>query len=199
MGKPTRPITLDEFSAMVDTGILTPDVYSALYTQLNTGLRIQDVAKMEYDKIKYGKLELIEKKTGKPQITRINIDVVEFLDKLRVMVNNKSKYVFLYDENYNPSSFVRKVQLQIQSACDYANIDGTFISTHSFRKAFATKAYEESGRNLILVQHLLNHSNVSITQRYINSYQKEIDKFREQQNSGTDIVYKQLEKFKNRY
>lgn len=199
MGKPTRPITLDEFSAMVDTGILTPDVYSALYTQLNTGLRIQDVAKMEYDKIKYGKLELIEKKTGKPQITRINIDVVEFLDKLRIMVNNKSKYVFLYDENYKPSSFVRKVQLQIQSACDYANIDGTFISTHSFRKAFATKAYEESGRNLILVQHLLNHSNVSITQRYINSYQKEIDKFREQQNSGTDIVYKQLEKFKNRY
>ena len=199
MGKPTRPITLDEFSAMVDTGILTPDVYSALYTQLNTGLRIQDVAKMEYDKIKYGKLELIEKKTGKPQITRINIDVVEFLDKLRITVNNKSKYVFLYDENYKISSFVRKVQLQIQSACDYANIDGTFISTHSFRKAFATKAYEESGRNLILVQHLLNHSNVSITQRYINSYQKEIDKFREQQNSGTDIVYKQLSKIFKKY
>lgn len=194
MGKPTRPITLDEFSAMVDTGILTPDVYSALYTQLNTGLRIQDVSKMEYDKIKYGKLELIEKKTGKPQITRINIDVVEFLDKLRTLVNNKSKYVFLYREDYKPSSFVRKVQLQIQRACDYANIDSTFISTHSFRKAFATKAYEESGRNLILVQHLLNHSNVSITQRYINSYQKEIDKFRENQNRGTDIVYNQLKK-----
>lgn len=196
MGKMTRPITDEEFEKLVSTGRMTPDVYSALYTQMNTGLRIQDVVKMEYEKIRYGKLEIIEKKTKKAQITRISIDVVEFLDKLREKVNNHSKYVFLYDENTKPLTFVRKCQWQIQDACDYAGIDGSFISTHSFRKAFATRAYEESGGDLLLVQHLLNHSNVSITQRYIAIHQKAIDQFRANQNRGTEMLTKQLEGLK---
>ena len=41
------------------------------------------------------------------------------------------------------------------------------IGTHSFRKFFATEIYKNNDYNIVLVQQLLQHSSVAITQRYI--------------------------------
>ena len=41
------------------------------------------------------------------------------------------------------------------------------IGTHSFRKYFATEIYKDNDYNIVLVQQLLQHSSVAITQRYI--------------------------------
>ena len=40
------------------------------------------------------------------------------------------------------------------------------LATHSLRKSFAQRVYEESG-DIYLVQELLGHKNVSTTQKYI--------------------------------
>ena len=40
------------------------------------------------------------------------------------------------------------------------------LATHSLRKSFAQRVYEESG-DIYLVQELLGHRNVSTTQKYI--------------------------------
>ncbi len=41
------------------------------------------------------------------------------------------------------------------------------ISTHSFRKWYATEIYKANGFYIALVQRLLQHSSAAVTQRYI--------------------------------
>ena len=49
--------------------------------------------------------------------------------------------------------------------CDYLGFEG--ISTHSFRKWYATEIYKANGYDIALVQRLLQHSSAAMTQRYI--------------------------------
>ncbi|MGL5001210.1 MAG: tyrosine-type recombinase/integrase [Cetobacterium sp.] len=179
MGKMTKAISQDEIDTILASNRIKQDVRNALLIELNTGLRIQDIARLKYSDIQFGKLEIIEKKTKKPQITRINIELVEYLFKNRT---RKDDYIFGATEK-EVRAFVRKVQDQILKTCDYENIDSTFISTHSFRKSFATLAYNET-KDIIFVQQLLNHSSVSVTQKYIRVNKEKADDYRGKQRLG---------------
>ena len=59
----------------------------------------------------------------------------------------------------------RIVQKQLHIVCDYLDYHG--ISTHSFRKWYATEIYKANGYDIVLVQRLLQHSSAATTQRYI--------------------------------
>jgi site-specific recombinase XerD len=59
----------------------------------------------------------------------------------------------------------REVQKVLARVCDYLGYEG--ISTHSFRKWYATEIYTTSGSDIALVQRLLQHSSAATTQRYI--------------------------------
>ena len=48
------------------------------------------------------------------------------------------------------------------------------ISGHSLRKTFATKIYEESGRDLEQVRIALNHQSIEETKRYLGLKNKMI-------------------------
>ena len=58
-----------------------------------------------------------------------------------------------------------RLQLKLQFVCDYLGYEG--ISTHSFRKWYATEIYKANGFDIDLVQRLLQHSSAVTTQRYI--------------------------------
>ena len=53
----------------------------------------------------------------------------------------------------------------LKKAFQAAGLNGK-LATHSLRKSFAQRVYEESG-DIYLVQELLGHRNVSTTQKYI--------------------------------
>ena len=59
----------------------------------------------------------------------------------------------------------RAIQKQLKIVCDYLDFEG--ISTHSFRKWYATEIYKSNGFDIALVQRLLQHSSAATTQRYI--------------------------------
>ena len=59
----------------------------------------------------------------------------------------------------------RAIQKQLKIVCDYLGYEG--ISTHSFRKWYATEIYKANGFDIALVQRLLQHASASTTQRYI--------------------------------
>lgn len=68
---------------------------------------------------------------------------------------------------------VRWVQKYIQKI---SFILGTSdISTHSFRKTYAHIQYLDSQCNIELVRKLLNHSSVSVTQRYLGITDEEVN------------------------
>ena len=67
----------------------------------------------------------------------------------------------------------RAIQKQLKLVCDYLGFEN--ISTHSFRKYFATQIYINNNYNIALVRQLLQHSNTSITQKYIGISTQEIE------------------------
>ena len=67
----------------------------------------------------------------------------------------------------------RAIQKQLKMVTDYLGYEN--ISTHSFRKFFATQVYINNDYNIILVQQLLQHSTPSVTQKYIGISTKEIE------------------------
>ena len=67
----------------------------------------------------------------------------------------------------------RAVQKQLRIVCNYLDYKG--ISTHSFRKMFATEIYKDNNYNIVLVQKLLQHSSPTITQKYIGISDKQTE------------------------
>ncbi len=67
----------------------------------------------------------------------------------------------------------RYVERFLKYATDFLEYDD--ISTHSFRKFFATEIYLNNDYNIVLVQTLLQHSSPAITQRYIGISTKEVE------------------------
>ena len=67
----------------------------------------------------------------------------------------------------------RAIQKQLAIVCDYLGFEG--ISTHSFRKWYATEIYNNNGYDIALVQRLLQHSSAAVTQRYIGIESQRIE------------------------
>lgn len=67
----------------------------------------------------------------------------------------------------------RAVQKQLATVCEYLGYAG--ISTHSFRKWYATEIYKANGYDIALVQRLLQHASASTTQRYIGMEPQRIE------------------------
>ena len=57
--------------------------------------------------------------------------------------------------------------------CEYLMLEG--VGSHSFRKSFATNMYVNNHYNIELVRVLLQHSSVTVTQRYIGIGSKELE------------------------
>ena len=134
--------------------------------QANLGLRISDVLKLKPSTFKNDKLEVIEKKTGKLQYRTINRNLKELIYEYALENNIKSN-------DYLIQVKVRAIQKQLAIIANYLNL--TNISSHSFRKIFGVTIYNKTKGNIELLKELLNHSNISTTQRYIKVSQKQID------------------------
>ena len=67
----------------------------------------------------------------------------------------------------------RAVRKQLAIVCEYLGYSG--ISTHSFRKWYATEIYKSSGFDIAIVQRLLQHSSAAVTQRYIGMEPQRIE------------------------
>lgn len=135
-----------------------------------TGMRVGDILALRIgDIIKDGtrhRLDIQEQKTGKYRTFTVPEAVYSFICSWAVE-HGKGKHDRLFDLT------VRAVQKQLAIVCGYLGLEN--ISTHSFRKTFATTAYTNSNFNVELVRKLLQHSSVTTTQRYLGVSQREIE------------------------
>ena len=95
---------------------------------------------------------------------------LEITEVEEIRTSHIKKYLqYLLAKKLSPSYIFpvteRAVQKQLHIVCDYLGYEG--ISTHSFRKWYATEIYKNSGYDIALVQRLLQHSSAATTQRYI--------------------------------
>lgn len=145
-------------------------VAMALVLEANLGLRISDVLQLRLrDFVRDGtryRLDLTEQKTGKERNFTVPTPVFVYIENycLRYRISPGARILPI--SRRNVESILKKV-------CDHLGYER--ISTHSFRKFYATEIYEKNGCDIVLVQHLLQHSSAAITQRYIGIGPKRIE------------------------
>jgi integrase len=144
-----------------------PQCSLALQIEANTGIRVSDVMNLRLSSfVRDGgryRFNMYEQKTGKLRTFLVPDPVYRMIDRY-AKVNGIG-----HDEKLFSIS-IRDLQQRLAAAVDYLgyNMDGpSHISTHSFRKRFATQAYLISG-DIEVPRLLLNHSSQSVTQAYIS-------------------------------
>ena len=177
MNKRTLALTQEQYRAIIHTmkqgfAGCRPNnrIATALMLEANLGLRVSDILKLHLaDMIQDGgryRLSIVEQKTGKRRTFTVPLTLYQFM-RLYCMDNQIAAADIMFPLT------TRQVQKQLKFVCDYLGYSG--ISTHSFRKFYATEIYTKSGYNIALVQQLLQHSSTAVTQAYIGIQPKEIE------------------------
>lgn len=153
-----------------------------LYARLSfcTACRVSDVLSLKWkDVLNQSMLIIVEQKTKKTRKIPFNASVKNKIVEL---------YSLLGSPNINELIFVSKItgdaitvqyvnQKLKEFKVKYRVSIGNF-STHTFRKTFGRYVYETNNRSaesLILLNKILNHSNINVTKTYIGITQDEIN------------------------
>lgn len=169
MNKKTKALTTEQYKEIIQTmkeggcGFRGNErIATALVLEGNLGLRISDILRLRpcdilLDGDRY-RLEIVEQKTSKKRLFTVPLVIKQYIDNycLRNGIKDNDR-IFPITE--------RAVQKQLKLVCDYLELDG--ISTHSFRKWYATEIYNNNDYDIVLVQRLLQHSSSLTTQKYI--------------------------------
>ena len=170
--KKTKPLTEEQYREIITTirtgGInFRPNdkIATALTLEAALGLRISDILQLKLSDIKRSgdryHLDIVEQKTGKSRVftvpARHYLYMKDYCDRNGIEDN----------EEMFPKLSDRGVHKYLAKVCDYLGDEYEDVSTHSFRKFYATNVYTQNGYDIVLVQKLLQHSSPAITQRYI--------------------------------
>ena len=145
-----------------------------IITSINVGLRVGDILKLKHSDFKNGYVELREEKTNKPKKVVFNDTVLKhynrLLERLKKVTN---EYVFISQKGsiYSRQQINRKLKQYLKSA-------DKNISSHSLRKSFGRRVYEnnnESEKALLLLNQIYNHSSIAQTRTYLYITQEEIE------------------------
>lgn len=140
--------------------------------QATLGLRLGDCLSLRMtsfvkDAERY-RLDIVEQKTKKPRRFTVPIDVYSFIQNYALEAGI-SKNAKLFDVS------ARQVERHLNKVYSKMQLPLRSYGSHSARKLFATKVYMENDMNIELVRVLLQHSSVSITQKYIGISQKTVE------------------------
>lgn len=182
MNKKTVALTNEQYEKIIETirnGFICPDghivkpnrrIATVLSLEANLGLRISDVLQLRLSAIirdgnRY-RLDIVEQKTKKKREFTVPIEIYSYIQNY-ALENNINPVAKLFNISE------RTIQNHLQLVCEHLEYEN--ISTHSFRKYFATSIYVGNNYNIELVRVLLQHSSVSTTQRYIGIGSKTIE------------------------
>lgn len=141
--------------------------------QATLGLRLGDVLRLSLDSfVKDGdryRLDIVEQKTGKERNFTVPMEVYSFIQNYAIN-NGIGKKAKLFDVG------ARQVQRHVGKVFTKMGLDTRCHSTHAFRKLFATQVYKNNNYDIVLVQHLLQHSSAVTTQLYIGIGNQTVEK-----------------------
>ena len=178
MNKKTTALTTEKYRNIImtmkegGTGFRPNErIATALVLEGNLGIRISDIVRLRLcDIVNDGgryRLSITEQKTGKQRVFTVPLVIYQYIENY-CLRNGIAREALMF-----PVS-TRAIQKQLALVCDYLGYEG--ISTHSFRKWYATEIYRNNGYDIALVQRLLQHSSAAVTQRYIGIEPQRIEK-----------------------
>jgi integrase len=146
-----------------------------------TGLRVSDLLQLKFNQfIGTEFLNIIEKKTKKDRRIKINSDLKDIVEriKLKMNVTNDEQHIFVNKYGTKPidKSYVNVKLKELFKKYDI-NLEGN-VSSHLFRKTLGNRALKlnnYSNESIILLMELFNHSSPNTTKRYLGVRNSEIE------------------------
>ena len=140
---------------------------------INSGLRISDILSLKFSHLEGDSITLLEKKTNKKRIIRINDNINRAFELLKTRTENYEGFIFTSNQNtvYSRQYVNRKLK-------EYFGTKKLSVSSHSLRKTFGRQVYlnnNETDKALLYLSDLFNHSSPAITKRYLGIRQEELD------------------------
>ena len=140
---------------------------------MNTGLRIGDLLRLQYEDFENDSISIIEKKTKKKRLIRINDNIKLAYDILKINSVKQTGPVFMtrLGTIYSSQYINRWLKIHFGSK-------KTRTSCHSMRKGMGRQVFfknNESDKALIYLSELFNHSSLAITKKYLGIRQEELD------------------------
>lgn len=137
-----------------------------------TGLRISDILKFRVRDVRDKDAVYIrEKKTGKEKRFPIN---AELKPVIKDYIYGKDDYEYLFKSPRGNRPITRQQAYNILSEAG-RQFDIDKIGTHTLRKTFGYHMYQQT-HDAVTIKEILNHSDISITLRYIGINQDNKDK-----------------------
>jgi integrase len=146
-----------------------------------TGLRISDILRLQWQDLQSLILEIEEQKTKKTRTIDLNRKLLAIVQEVRVIIQPIDDNQFIFKgkrgPNKNKALTVVGANNRIKQIFERFDIVTQNPSSHTLRKTFALRVYETNQRSedaLILLSEMFNHSNISITRKYIGITQERI-------------------------
>jgi len=143
-----------------------------------TLLRVSDIRKLTYsDILDHDILTVIEQKTGKRREIALNPDYKKLVEDcyLKLGVRSRDRHIFV--NKMGGVICVQRINDILKEVKAKYNLHIQHFSSHSLRKTGARRIYDMSEDReyaLIKLSSVLNHSNCSITRRYLGIKREEI-------------------------
>lgn len=145
------------------------------------GLRISDLLSLTWEQIlNEPSFAVIEKKTGKRREIRINAGFQEHIRDCYAALNIKDDKQACFLNRYGSVMSLQRINKALKEIRARYQVKVSNFSTHSLRKTWARKIYENEnaeGRGelaLLKLSEIMNHSSPAITRRYIGLRQQEL-------------------------
>ena len=168
-----------DFDKCLNTGrrLINSDKQSVIglyiIVSIYTGLRISDVLGLKWSDLMKEDLLIKEKKTKKTRTIKINSTVHSVLSKFNL--NGEDDFIFKSQKGtvFSIQQINRVLKEIFKTESKHLN-----ISSHSLRKSFGRRVYEnnnESEKSLVYLSELFNHTSLSITRKYLGIRQEELN------------------------
>jgi integrase len=156
-----------------------------ILTAMNTAFRAEDLLQLRVKDIDKGFMSVKENKTGKIQCFPINRDLwAKLMDYVKENGLSGDEYIFnpqqLHSKGlpYTDPVTRQRINQIINKAVHDVGIPYS-VGLHGLRKTFGYAFVKESGGNPLTLMKMYNHSNMSVTQRYVEWDIDDVQKERE--------------------
>ena len=168
-----------DFDKCLNTGrrLINSDKQSVIglyiIVSIYTGLRISDVLRLKWSDLMKEDLVIKEKKTKKIRTIKINSTIHSVRSKFNL--NGEDDFIFKSQKGsvFSIQQIKRVLKEIFRTESKHLN-----ISSHSLRKSFGRRVYEnnnESEKSLVYLSELFNHTSLSITRKYLGIRQEELN------------------------
>lgn len=153
-----------------------------MYARLSfcTACRASDVLKFKWSDVLKKSCVITEQKTGKTRRISFNPSVQKKIQELYKLMGSpdKDSYVFSTNRSSGEPVSIQYVNRQLKKFKYRYKLPIDHFSSHTFRKTFGRYVYDKSNHSaesLLLLNKILNHSNIQVTKTYIGITQDEIN------------------------